>query len=142
MDLQSRSSPALRAHQLPFIHDRQTTPLTFRTPTPMSASQTTTLTTPSVISAVVMLVHRKSSSSTISGLHASEIPSLLRTRSRARICVLGLGGIGKTELVLAVTSDPKTKRFYLDDNLVGVSCIPASPALCLDTLYRALGIAL
>ncbi|KAJ7600374.1 hypothetical protein C8J56DRAFT_7714 [Mycena floridula] len=58
-----------------------------------------------------------------------------------RICILGLGGIGKTELVLAVATDPEVKQCYAVENLVWVSCIPASsPALLLDTLYEALDI--
>ncbi|KAJ7592515.1 hypothetical protein C8J56DRAFT_928836, partial [Mycena floridula] len=60
---------------------------------------------------------------------------------RARICVLGPGGIGKTELVLAVMGDPKIKESYSDENVYWVSCVAASsPALLLDALFGALRI--
>ncbi|KAJ7600394.1 hypothetical protein C8J56DRAFT_1019590 [Mycena floridula] len=60
---------------------------------------------------------------------------------RARICILGLGGIGKTELVLAVAADDELKRFYSNENLIWISCVPASsPTLLRDALFAALNI--
>ncbi|KAJ7600388.1 hypothetical protein C8J56DRAFT_813176 [Mycena floridula] len=60
---------------------------------------------------------------------------------RARICILGLGGIGKTELVLAVAANDELKRFYSNENLIWISCVPASsPTLLLDALFAALNI--
>ncbi|KAJ7592513.1 P-loop containing nucleoside triphosphate hydrolase protein, partial [Mycena floridula] len=59
----------------------------------------------------------------------------------ARICILGLGGIGKTELVLAVANDPEIKQYYSEENLFWVSCVPASsPDLLLNSLCKALGV--
>ncbi|KAJ7600361.1 hypothetical protein C8J56DRAFT_1156763 [Mycena floridula] len=60
---------------------------------------------------------------------------------RARICILGLSGIGKTELVLAVAANDELKRFYSNGNLIWISCVPASsPTLLLNTLFAALNI--
>ncbi|KAJ7573850.1 hypothetical protein C8J56DRAFT_839768 [Mycena floridula] len=58
---------------------------------------------------------------------------------RARICILGPGGMGKTELALAVANDTEVKRCYSDS--IWLSCVQTpTPALLLDIICRALGL--
>ncbi|KAJ7595989.1 hypothetical protein C8J56DRAFT_1043089 [Mycena floridula] len=60
---------------------------------------------------------------------------------RARICILGPGGMGKTELAMKVVNHPEIQRCYHLKNLLFVACIQApSAALLLDTLYMSLNI--
>ncbi|KAJ7595895.1 hypothetical protein C8J56DRAFT_1160200 [Mycena floridula] len=60
---------------------------------------------------------------------------------RARICILGPGGMGKTELATKVFNHPKIQRLYRLRNLVFAACVQAvSAPLFLDILYTALEI--
>ncbi|KAJ7595794.1 hypothetical protein C8J56DRAFT_389479 [Mycena floridula] len=60
---------------------------------------------------------------------------------RARICILGPGGMGKTELAKKVINHTEIRRCYASRNLIFVACVQApSVSLLLDTLYTALDI--
>ncbi|KAJ7595841.1 hypothetical protein C8J56DRAFT_1022350 [Mycena floridula] len=60
---------------------------------------------------------------------------------RARICILGPGGMGNTELAKRVINHNKIQRCYTSRNLLFVACVQAiSAALFLDILYAALDI--
>ncbi|KAJ7595846.1 hypothetical protein C8J56DRAFT_1042926 [Mycena floridula] len=60
---------------------------------------------------------------------------------RARICILGPGGMGKTELAKKVINHSAIQRCYTSRNLLFVACVQAiSTALFLDILYAALDI--
>ncbi|KAJ7595839.1 hypothetical protein C8J56DRAFT_1160178 [Mycena floridula] len=60
---------------------------------------------------------------------------------RARICILGPGGMGKTELATTVLNHPKVQRCYHLRNLLFIACVQAiSVPLFLDILYTALDI--
>ncbi|KAJ7595860.1 hypothetical protein C8J56DRAFT_752336, partial [Mycena floridula] len=59
----------------------------------------------------------------------------------ARICTLGPGGMGKTELATTVLNHSEIQRCYPLRNLLFVACVQAiSTALFLDILYAALDI--
>ncbi|KAJ7572544.1 P-loop containing nucleoside triphosphate hydrolase protein [Mycena floridula] len=61
---------------------------------------------------------------------------------RARICILGPGGMGKTELATTVLNHPEIQSCYPLRNLLFVACVQAvSAPLFLDMLYAALDIA-
>ncbi|KAJ7595816.1 hypothetical protein C8J56DRAFT_1160164 [Mycena floridula] len=60
---------------------------------------------------------------------------------RARICILGPGGMGKTELAKKVINHSEIQRCYASRNLLFVACIQAvSVPLFLDILYTVLDI--
>ncbi|KAJ7595723.1 P-loop containing nucleoside triphosphate hydrolase protein [Mycena floridula] len=60
---------------------------------------------------------------------------------RARICILGPGGMGKTELAVKVLNHPDIQRVYRRRNLLFVACDQAvSATLLLDILYAVLDI--
>ncbi|KAJ7595829.1 hypothetical protein C8J56DRAFT_390375 [Mycena floridula] len=60
---------------------------------------------------------------------------------RARICILGPGGMGKTELAKKVINHSEIQRCYVSRNLLFVACVQAvSVPLFLDILYTVLGI--
>ncbi|KAJ7595822.1 hypothetical protein C8J56DRAFT_883977 [Mycena floridula] len=60
---------------------------------------------------------------------------------RARICILGPGGMGKTELAKKVINHSEIQRCYVSRNLLFVACVQAvSVPLFLDILYTALDI--
>ncbi|KAJ7595795.1 hypothetical protein C8J56DRAFT_1115925 [Mycena floridula] len=60
---------------------------------------------------------------------------------RVRICILGPGGMGKTELATTVLNHPRIQRCYPLKNLLFVACVQAvSASLFLDILYTALDI--
>ncbi|KAJ7595840.1 P-loop containing nucleoside triphosphate hydrolase protein, partial [Mycena floridula] len=60
---------------------------------------------------------------------------------RARICILGPGGMGKTELAKKVINHSKIHRCYASKNLLFVACVQAvSAPLFLDILYTGLDI--
>ncbi|KAJ7593369.1 P-loop containing nucleoside triphosphate hydrolase protein [Mycena floridula] len=71
---------------------------------------------------------------------------LLLTRAigngkRAHICILGLGGMGKTELAVKVMNHPEIQRCYRLRNLLFIACVQAlSASLLLDILFSALDI--
>ncbi|KAJ7600573.1 hypothetical protein C8J56DRAFT_1156910 [Mycena floridula] len=60
---------------------------------------------------------------------------------RARICLLGAGGNGKTSALLVVMRHPKIRAFFELDNLIWVPCVLAtSVSLLIDILGASLGI--
>ncbi|KAJ7596004.1 hypothetical protein C8J56DRAFT_393404 [Mycena floridula] len=60
---------------------------------------------------------------------------------RARICILGPGGMGKTELATTVLNHPEVQRCYHLRNLLFIACVQAiSVPLFIDILYTALDI--
>ncbi|KAJ7595490.1 hypothetical protein C8J56DRAFT_1115404 [Mycena floridula] len=60
---------------------------------------------------------------------------------RARICMLGPGGMGKTELATKVMNHPEIQRCYRLRNLLFLACVQAlSASALLDILHAALDI--
>ena len=65
-----------------------------------------------------------------------EITQLLMKEETSRICILGLGGMGKTSVSLGVVEHPLVKAQFLPENLIWVPCIEATSAtLLLEILY-------
>ncbi|KAF8890303.1 hypothetical protein CPB84DRAFT_1785040 [Gymnopilus junonius] len=63
-----------------------------------------------------------------------------KDQKRARVCLLGPGGMGKTSTALAVMAHPLTLKSFPERNQVWVPCVKAkSASLLLDTLYLSLG---
>ena len=65
-----------------------------------------------------------------------EITQLLMKEETSRICIFGLGGMGKTSVSLGVSEHPLVKTWFLPENLIWVPCIEATSAtLLLEILY-------
>ncbi|KAJ7814670.1 hypothetical protein B0H14DRAFT_2522128 [Mycena olivaceomarginata] len=70
-----------------------------------------------------------------------EIASLLVTESTSRVCVTGVGGMGKTSVALAVTETTMVKNTFLKEYIFWVPCIEAkSSDLLRHILYAQLRI--
>ncbi|KAJ7325497.1 hypothetical protein DFH08DRAFT_886738 [Mycena albidolilacea] len=70
-----------------------------------------------------------------------EITSLLVTESTSRVCITGVGGMGKTSVALAVTETTMVKNTFLKEYIFWVPCIEAkSSDLLRHILYAQLRI--
>ncbi|KAF7373174.1 hypothetical protein MSAN_00525900 [Mycena sanguinolenta] len=71
----------------------------------------------------------------------NEITSLLATESTSRVCITGVGGMGKTSVGLAVVESAIKKNIFLEKHVFWVPCIEAkSPDLLRCILYAQLRI--
>ncbi|KAF7373221.1 hypothetical protein MSAN_00530900 [Mycena sanguinolenta] len=69
----------------------------------------------------------------------NEITSLLATESTSRVCITGVGGMGKTSVGLAVAESVINKKIFLKKHVFWVPCIEAkSPDLLCRILYAQL----
>ncbi|KAJ7255060.1 hypothetical protein B0H12DRAFT_539234 [Mycena haematopus] len=70
-----------------------------------------------------------------------EITSLLATESTSRVCITGVGGMGKTSVGLAVAESATKKNIFLKEHIFWVPCVEAkSPDLLRRILYAQLRI--
>jgi tetratricopeptide (TPR) repeat protein len=70
-----------------------------------------------------------------------DVARLLTSREKARVCVLGPGGMGKTSVAVTVMQNEAVGKTFKEENRFWVSCIDAkSPGLLLQVLYSGLRI--
>lgn len=71
----------------------------------------------------------------------ADVACLLTSEDKARVCILGPGGMGKTSVALAVMESEAVGNKFRYENRFWVPCIGAtSPSLLLQILYRSLRI--
>ncbi|KAJ7255086.1 hypothetical protein B0H12DRAFT_1183723 [Mycena haematopus] len=71
----------------------------------------------------------------------NEITSLLATDSTSRVCITGVGGMGKTSVGLAVAESVIKENIFLKEHIFWVPCVEAkSPDLLRRILYAQLRI--
>ncbi|KAF7333672.1 hypothetical protein MSAN_02410300 [Mycena sanguinolenta] len=71
----------------------------------------------------------------------NEITSLLATEKTSRVCITGVGGMGKTSVALAVAERARQENIFLKEHIFWVPCVEAkSPDLLRRILYAQLRI--
>ncbi|KAF7373222.1 hypothetical protein MSAN_00531000 [Mycena sanguinolenta] len=65
----------------------------------------------------------------------NEITSLLATESTSRVCITGVGGMGKTSVALAVAESAMKKNIFRNEHIFWVPCVEAKST---DLLRRIL----